>query len=233
MPNWVINHVEMVGSEKAVEKAMNSMLNADNEVDFERIVKVPKSIKATPSLSGSTVTEAKDLLYYANSKGKDVMKMIDEDKLPAEWAKKKQEWEEERERCRTNEMWKDLYKHSYNEILKIYITALLETGSLDWYEWNCKHWGTKWNANDTCTVSDNEIEFQTAWCPPDPVFEALAKKNKSVRFIVTSSNEDWSEPVETVEYVWNSKTKTVNVLRYSEPKMSYAELWGYDPESED
>ena len=46
-----------------------------------------------------------------------------------------------------------------------------------WYHWNIQNWGTKW---DACNVSIEyqdesqiEIEFDTAWSPPEPICERL------------------------------------------------------------
>ena len=46
-----------------------------------------------------------------------------------------------------------------------------------WYHWNISNWGTKW---DACNVSIEyhdesqiEIEFDTAWSPPEPICERL------------------------------------------------------------
>ena len=47
-----------------------------------------------------------------------------------------------------------------------------------WYEWNTDNWGTKWNARETWSddlVENGFISFQTAWSPPMPVMDALAK----------------------------------------------------------
>ena len=48
-----------------------------------------------------------------------------------------------------------------------------------WYDWNVKHWGTKWDAGDVeiYEVTDDKvtIKFQTAWSPP---FEWLDKVTK-------------------------------------------------------
>ena len=49
-----------------------------------------------------------------------------------------------------------------------------------WYEWRCKHWGTKWNACDTqLTITGNgskviKLHFDTAWSIPWPIYEELA-----------------------------------------------------------
>jgi hypothetical protein len=52
-------------------------------------------------------------------------------------------------------------------------------GHPDWYDWAIAEWGTKWNAWDVKEgrVSKNEavLHFSTAWAPPQPVIEKLAK----------------------------------------------------------
>ena len=49
-----------------------------------------------------------------------------------------------------------------------------------WYNWNCKNWGTKWNACESDVDGPYPtlltIKFQTAWSPPEPVISALSKK---------------------------------------------------------
>lgn len=45
----------------------------------------------------------------------------------------------------------------------------------NWYDWHCQCWGTKWNACET-SVSEDTVEFWTAWSFPAPVIEALSKK---------------------------------------------------------
>lgn len=52
-----------------------------------------------------------------------------------------------------------------------------EFGASDWYNWSIINWGTKWNAYDVNYFPHNEnafvVTFDTAWSPPDAVFEAL------------------------------------------------------------
>ena len=49
----------------------------------------------------------------------------------------------------------------------------------DWYDWRCTNWGTKWNAYDVEIDWDEEykecieINFQTAWSPPEPIYFKL------------------------------------------------------------
>ena len=50
----------------------------------------------------------------------------------------------------------------------------------DWYKWNWRNWGTKWNSYDNCiNVAENntlKLSFSTAWDPAIPVIKALANQ---------------------------------------------------------
>lgn len=53
-------------------------------------------------------------------------------------------------------------------------------GSPTWYEWCNRNWGTKWNAyhQHIGYLDEGELylEFDTAWSPPEPVYEAIAER---------------------------------------------------------
>ena len=48
-----------------------------------------------------------------------------------------------------------------------------------WYDWRCQNWGTKWNAchsrveREAATIF---LSFDTAWSPPSPIFNEIAKR---------------------------------------------------------
>jgi hypothetical protein len=49
-------------------------------------------------------------------------------------------------------------------------------GFKDWYHWSIEHWGTKWNGRPHGFDEDGrELSFSTAWNPPYPVIDQLAK----------------------------------------------------------
>jgi hypothetical protein len=58
------------------------------------------------------------------------------------------------------------------------------------YEWCIEHWGTKWGLYDVKLVEeDYEYEslkytFRSAWSPPIPVIEAMAKKYPTLEFLI-------------------------------------------------
>ena len=62
-------------------------------------------------------------------------------------------------------------------------------GLMDWYDWNIKMWGTKWNSYQFERVSDTVVTFQTAWSPPHPVIGRLNEKTKS-RIVHEWADED-------------------------------------------
>jgi len=51
-----------------------------------------------------------------------------------------------------------------------------------WYGWNCKNWGTKWEASIYSWEKVNEncikINFDTAWAPPTAFYESLARETE-------------------------------------------------------
>ena len=55
----------------------------------------------------------------------------------------------------------------------------LTVSETDWYNWRNTNWGTKWNAYEVEINWDEEykeyieINFQTAWSPPEPIYFKL------------------------------------------------------------
>jgi len=50
---------------------------------------------------------------------------------------------------------------------------------VNWYDWQTKNWGTKWNAYESKYGAEERkafVYFQTAWGPPFPVINAFAEK---------------------------------------------------------
>jgi len=69
-----------------------------------------------------------------------------------------------------------------------FLVAWKECGGLmDWYDWNCQMWGTKWNSYSFERLSDDVVKFQTAWAAPHPVIERLVEKTK------TGLTHEWAD----------------------------------------
>ena len=53
-----------------------------------------------------------------------------------------------------------------------------------WYDWRLQHWDTKWDAYDVVVTDDDpestEIEFNTAWSPPEAICSAIREQYPDV-----------------------------------------------------
>ena len=49
-----------------------------------------------------------------------------------------------------------------------------------WYDWRLQNWDTKWDAYDVVVTDDDpdqlEVEFNTAWSPPEAICSALREQ---------------------------------------------------------
>ncbi|OBW94248.1 hypothetical protein [Gallibacterium anatis] len=72
-----------------------------------------------------------------------------------------------------------------------YLANIEKFGVGNWYEWHCKYWGVKWNANTQyCPdydINDTElsIDFDTPWCAPEAWFKTLIDTFPNVTFKLT------------------------------------------------
>ena len=70
-----------------------------------------------------------------------------------------------------------LQTDSYGECLRFQSTGIADQR---WYDWRNQHWGTKWDAYDVVVTDDDpdctEIEFNTAWSPPEAICHELREQ---------------------------------------------------------
>ena len=59
----------------------------------------------------------------------------------------------------------------------------------NWYNWSIANWGTKWNCYDVHADS-NFVEFDTAWCTPKPLFQALSTMYPEALLTIEYADED-------------------------------------------
>ena len=66
---------------------------------------------------------------------------------------------------------------------------LKKFGSPDWYEWNCKNYGSKWSDFDGMfgQISDNEINatFMSAWSPIGEGIRNVSKQFPTLDFVLS------------------------------------------------
>ena len=84
-----------------------------------------------------------------------------------------------------------------------YAENLEQHGAATWYEWRCKNWGTKWPAREVSMKRHDPEEpyeaavtwsFDTAWCMPGPIYDAVGKEFPTLTYTYRFQNEDnWED----------------------------------------
>ncbi len=80
----------------------------------------------------------------------------------------------------------------------------------DWYTWNIKNWGTKWDA-DTTKIEESKnkiiIYFDTAWAPPEEWLNKLASRYLNLKLELTFFEESgaFEGKATTTNGKWNYK----------------------------
>lgn len=186
MPNWTTNTIY---GKKAV--LQRYIVEDEDYFDFNKLIPMPQSLdveSGTNSFEGlialaiakpeeySAINRAWKTLNLFNKELKTEPKYLEALKDPDF---KKNDFED---------------KCAFGQILLDNYSAY---GSCDWYDWRCKHWGTKWNATD-CYIEDWDedllkITFSTAWAAPLPIFKKLIKSNPDQGFVFEWQNEDGCE----------------------------------------
>ena len=163
MPNWCVNQVEISGDPELVAKAVAFVASEDSAFAFEKIVPPPSGDiygvgegqnDFQCGCKAEYVGEAPNGKWLAN--GQPIPKVDTE-----------------------GNSIKDIMDSMFGgtEVCPAHKLARISSHPDWWYNWNIKHWGTKWSARNVY-ASENSVgdyEFETAWGPSIPVSAALAK----------------------------------------------------------
>ena len=159
MPNWCDNSLTIYNPEKFVEKCCK-----DGEFSFDNVIPMPDHMRVKNNLRVSG--------WLENQVG-------GTDHLTVESIRKAKQLQ--------NEFFQeDVFDYI---AVKPWLESEAERTGVNadqWYEWNCEHWGTKWDVDGDVKVTPEDLEqakkdgmlqigFNSAWSPPIPVFEEMAK----------------------------------------------------------
>ena len=230
MPNWVTNQINLTGTNQNLKRFAEAVEGGGNEFNFNKIIPMPESLNITAGgmqeeaimacLTNNCSIELDDneILKFKLVKYGVKNMFCDTD----EWHKKVFE--------RTKEMLsKDGPDKKYSfgvslhpsenkemtlkEAGMIYCSNFDLYGSVNWYDWCCDNWGTKWNACDVfCEwLSDYELSytFNTAWSAPYGVFEKIAEDYPDISFEVLYADEDIGSNCGTITFNSNGDPELV------------------------
>lgn len=146
MPNWCLNEVSITGKKEDILKIAELFGCMNNEFSFDSFMPIPDPVRGVHH--GFTTTEDGTQHQY--------------------WREKQDE-------------------NKDRQVIPLTIEEIEENqrlyGAVDWYEWCNKYWGTKWDASmcgDVFVHADDgydyasiECSFETAWGPPEGVYNKL------------------------------------------------------------
>lgn len=105
-----------------------------------------------------------------------------------------QEWKDKLANCKLKD-----WEKEYRPISEKESTDLITSyGCNNWYDWNVKNWGTKWDCYDHRGDDDlSAIIFETAWSTPMYVLMELSRLFKDITIEVRYADEDFGSNVGT------------------------------------
>jgi hypothetical protein len=172
MPNHVTNKIILLGKKEELESLLKKIRNEkENEpIDFNKILPMPK------------------ILHEVSSPPK-IISEAEYEKEMAIFNDKKRVLSDSEKMCGIT--------HGITQ--KLHDQYMKKYDAVDWYDWACKNWGTKWNAYDQSIGEFEEtnsgfgtitIIFDTAWSTPYPVIVKLAKMFPNIRMELRWADED-------------------------------------------
>lgn len=224
MPNWVTNNIEVTGNANDIQEFLEFVKSDENIFDFNKIIPQPESLNVDAGSSNS-----EDIYWYLSDKGtlsvdavrkNPLSRIINGILIDPKWINTVAERIAEREEKPSYEMGKQLCGN------------YARYGAINWYDWRCKVWGTKWNAVDAYISnykSGVHISFDTAWSMPDGIFEVLCEKFPNLEMQGEFADEDignncgewWNDNGEYRENYINTVEFACDVLGYDYEEDEY------------
>ncbi len=125
--------------------------------------------------------------------------------------------------------------NSPNEVLdfgKRVLDNYAQYGAVDWYDWRCNNWGTKWNAAFTEIPCEGtaDVYFDTAWSPVTALMQELSKQHPECKFEYEYAEEQAAFLTGKFE-IENGNVSGEKYENYSKPAFeTFFGLWGCEDE---
>jgi len=202
MPNWCVNQLKITGDETKILELIELVKSSKSAFDFSKIVPIPNSKFYEFDEGGQNhfqcgcvpvyveLPDLPEVVAYTDKDGKDVMQKQGEWQVDGLVVKRKQE---------TAHTIQGSVEQMFGGI-EVCPIHNVEKNSMHpdfWYNWNVKHWGTKWNCTEVehdrtdnsdlsykakIEVGKTWYKFDTAWSPAESLVAALAEKFPTLTF---------------------------------------------------
>lgn len=182
MPNWVRNHLTITGANaSSVLKDLlveNTNSNCGYDFDFNKIKPMPEPLNI---VSGSETNTGLNL--YLTSINPAVIDFGDKKLEPKDFSEAVQAITKKKSFIHYSLSKKEIEKLTkYSPMEKLLTLGeqafknFINYGAIDWYDWCCANWGTKWNACETYVSGDKptDVYFDTAWSPITDLIRELS-----------------------------------------------------------
>lgn len=189
MPNWVDNRLTITGNLENLAEVKEQMSRPyENEYYSWQDNKVVTETKTGEFLLWNAIRPLDLDTYYQRDK---VAKQIDERNNPTKDAGEGLTPEKLMEKVQ--QMNEDIqndpegFMNALNEIQEEFKTGM------DWYNWNVRNWGTKWEINESWsnhTETSLGYSFETAWSPPVEALINLSKMYPALQFHMEGIDEN-------------------------------------------
>ena len=201
MPNYVRHNVVIRGNKEDIARCYEQITKGEDGFSFNNIIPMPESLHVT---SGS-------ISYIAEK-----------------WAKASEQERKEIEAKKTDKEMAQIHQIADN---------IAKYGYPTWYEWSIDKWGTKWDACEVvpdggvdceCDEEEININFDTAWSTPVPVFKELSRQFPDLVIYVEYADEDMGCNCGTYA-LFKGDIQTEESRDYE----FACDIWGIDPEPEE
>jgi hypothetical protein len=233
MPNWATNHLSISGDEKLVAELVSQVATPyeTEHLDYES-----KSLKL--------VTKTGDFLLW------NCIRPIDMDTYygRSEYEETLAKWNEPKPSTKdvtdnilkaVEKMTTDMTSPEFDVAESIARMNEDIATKQDWYNWNIRNWGTKWDiSDDSAEVMERrngfvKYYFSTAWSCPAEALDNLAKQYPTLSFTLVSIDESdlWA-----LEMGWGKGDRSYEIelpITHTLKMALHGECWACSPANDD
>lgn len=240
MPNHVTHRMSISGPAEELSRfrercittqtALNELTKKDetwSRLDFNSLIPMPEEIR--DSESSSVVSNGLAILGKAHLESRSGMfpPFTLEYMMTLPWAVKDGIDTPEKMKAHLLERHPDCVAKAERAL-----ENLAKYGAMNWYDWAITNWGTKWNSyrfHETMNEPTHyECKFDTAWSPPQPIFEKIAEEFPALTLRVMAYDEGGG-----FAYVGSAKDGTFRGGNIKPTDQIYEMVYGYPPEHDE